>query len=392
MATHRKARSAILSTPGPRAAVGITTAALATVTLFGESASATPAPSRPAQPSIAEVKAKVDSLMHQAEVATENYNGAKEQTDQQNVKVNKLLAQAAQKTQSLNDSRQVLGLYAAAQYRNGGDDSTTRYLLSGDPQDLVDQLHLTEVMGQRQNAAVETYRVQQVAATQQRIEAAKSLATLTAEQARLKAAKETVQTKLGEAQHLLNSLTAQEKARLAALQAQQEAEARAKAAAFAAQEKAREEAAAKAAAQASSSTTTPPSAGTTTPPSAGTTAPPANSSVADQAIAFARDQLGKPYVWGATGPDSYDCSGLTQAAYKAAGISLPRTTYEQVDVGTRVSESDLQPGDLIFFYSDISHVGLYIGDGEMIHAPHTGTVVKIAPITEMPFYAAVRPY
>ena len=92
MATHRKARTALLSTPGPRAAVGLTTAALATVTLLGESASAAPAqPAKPAQPSIAEVKAKVDALMHQAEVATEHYNGAKELTDQQNVKVNKLL-------------------------------------------------------------------------------------------------------------------------------------------------------------------------------------------------------------------------------------------------------------------------------------------------------------
>lgn len=97
-------------------------------------------------------------------------------------------------------------------------------------------------------------------------------------------------------------------------------------------------------------------------------------------------------MWGATGPNSWDCSGLTQAAYKAAGVMLPRTTGDQVNVGTRVSESDMQPGDLIFFYSDHSHVGIYIGGGEMIHAPHTGTVVKIAPITEMPLYGVVRPY
>lgn len=381
MATHRKARSALLSAPGPRAAVGLTTAALATVTLLSETASATPAPGKPAQPSIAEVKAKVDALMHQAEVATERYNGVKALTDQQNVKVNKLLAEAARKTQALNDARRTLGQYAAAQYRGGGDDTTSRYLLSPNPQDLADQAHLTQVLGDRQKQAVESYRVQQVAATQQRIEATKSLATLTGQQAKLKAAKADVQSKLGQAQHLLNSLTAQEKARLAALRAQQEREAKARAAALAAQiaakEKAAQEAAAKAAA-AKGSTAPPPATG--------------GSTQADKAIAFARDQLGKPYVWGATGPDSFDCSGLTQAAYKAAGIDLPRTTYDQVNVGTRVAETDLQPGDLIFFYSDVSHVGLYIGNGEMIHAPHTGTVVKIAPITEMPFYAAVRPY
>jgi cell wall-associated NlpC family hydrolase len=377
MATHRKARTAILSTPGPRAAVGITTAALATVTLLSETASAAPAtPAAAGQPSISDVKAQVDALMHQAEVATDHYNGAKEQTDQQNTKVDKLLAQVAQKTQQLNDSRRVLGQYAAQQYRDGGDLTTTRYLMSSDPEDLADQAHLTALFGKRQRSAVETYRVQQASVTQQRIEAAKSLATLTGRQAQLNTAKQDVQSKLGAAQKLLNSLTAQEKKRLAALQAKQEAEAKAKAAQIARQEKAKELAAAKAAS----------AKGADAP------AAPVNSSVAEQAIAFARKQLDKPYVWGATGPDSYDCSGLTQAAYKAAGIDLPRTTYDQVDVGTRVSEDDLQPGDLIFFYSDVSHVGLYIGDGEMIHAPHTGTVVKIAPITEMPFYGAVRPY
>lgn len=376
MATHRKARTAILT--APRTAVGLTTAALATVTLFSETAGAAPASPAP-QPSIAEVKAKVDALMHQAEVATETYNGAKEKTTAQNAIVNRLLAQAAQKTQALNDSRRVLGQYAAAQYRSGGDDSTGRYLMASDPQDLMDQTHMADVLGKRQKSAVDSYRVQQAAATQQRIEAAKSLATLTTQQAQLRAAKADVQTKLGAAQKLLNSLTAQEKARLAALQAKQEAEARKKAAAIAAQEQARAAAAAAAAAAAKKSGTTAPTA-------------PANASVADKAIAFARAQIGEPYVWGATGPNSWDCSGLTQAAYRAAGVTLPRTTGEQVDVGTRVSQSDMQPGDLVFFYSDHSHVGLYIGGGEMIHAPHTGTVVKIAPITEMPIYGVVRPY
>lgn len=396
MATHRKARTALLSTTGPRAAVGLTTAALATVTLFGESASASPAPTRPAQPSITEVKAKVDTLMHQAEVATEQYNGVKQQTDQQTVKVNELLDAAARKTQALIDARQTLGLYAAAQYRGGGDDSTGRYLLSANPQDLADQTHLTNVLADRQKQAVEAYRVQQAAATQQRIEAAKSLNQLTAQQARLKTAKAAVQSKLSQAQHLLNSLTAQEKARLAALRAQQEAAAKAAAqklaAEIAAKQKAAQEAAAKAAAAGSGTST---QGGTTTPVGGSTGSGGSSSSAstaAEKAIAFARAQLGKPYVWGATGPDSFDCSGLTQAAYKAAGIDLPRTTWDQVNVGTRVSETDLQPGDLVFFFSDISHVGLYIGNGDIIHAPHTGTVVKIAPVTEMPFYAAVRPY
>jgi cell wall-associated NlpC family hydrolase len=95
-------------------------------------------------------------------------------------------------------------------------------------------------------------------------------------------------------------------------------------------------------------------------------------------------------VWGATGPNAFDCSGLTQAAYRSAGISLPRTTYSQINAGPRIPRSQLQPGDLVFFYSGISHVGLYIGNGEMIHAPNPSAPVRIAPIDQMPFAGATR--
>ena len=108
------------------------------------------------------------------------------------------------------------------------------------------------------------------------------------------------------------------------------------------------------------------------------------------AVSYAYAKLGSPYVWGATGPDAFDCSGLVQAAYRAVGISLPRTTYAQIGAGTRVSRSELQPGDLVFFYSGISHVGIYVGNGQMIHAPNPSAPVRIAPIDEMPFAGATR--
>lgn len=101
--------------------------------------------------------------------------------------------------------------------------------------------------------------------------------------------------------------------------------------------------------------------------------------------------MGKPYVWGATGPASYDCSGLTQAAWKAAGVDIPRTTWDQVKIGTRVATADLRPGDLVFFYDDISHVGIYKGDGMMIHAPKPGANVREESIYYMPIYGSVRP-
>nr|WP_257981169.1 C40 family peptidase [Streptomyces sp. CB02959] len=122
-------------------------------------------------------------------------------------------------------------------------------------------------------------------------------------------------------------------------------------------------------------------------------APPAAApdSRAARAVAFARGALGKPYAWGATGPAAYDCSGLTLAAWRAGGVALPRTTYTQITSGIRVDWPQLIPGDLVFFYSGISHVGLYIGGGEMIHASHPGTPVQIARIDRMPFAGATRP-
>ncbi|MEJ2860605.1 C40 family peptidase [Actinomycetospora flava] len=106
----------------------------------------------------------------------------------------------------------------------------------------------------------------------------------------------------------------------------------------------------------------------------------AGSSVAQQAIAAARGQLGVPYVWGGTSPDGFDCSGLTQFAFEKAGIELPRTSRAQAQEGQEVSESSMQPGDLIFFNSPVSHVGIYIGGGKMIEAPQTGSDVKISDV------------
>ncbi|ACZ00008.1 MULTISPECIES: NlpC/P60 family protein [Thermomonospora] len=111
---------------------------------------------------------------------------------------------------------------------------------------------------------------------------------------------------------------------------------------------------------------------------------------AAQALRHAMTKLGKPYVWGAAGPNAFDCSGLVMWAYKQVGINLPHYTGSQWNAGTRISRSQLAPGDLVFFYSDLHHVGLYIGNGKMIHAPRTGDVVKIDSIDGRPYAGAVR--
>jgi cell wall-associated NlpC family hydrolase len=126
--------------------------------------------------------------------------------------------------------------------------------------------------------------------------------------------------------------------------------------------------------------------GSTQPP-AQVVAPTAASQVAvDTALA----QLGDPYVWGGSGPDVFDCSGLTMYAYAAAGVYLPHSSNMQSTLGTAVSYYDLQPGDLVFFYSPVSHVAMYIGNGQIVTAPHTGDVVKITELAYMPEYAGAR--
>jgi cell wall-associated NlpC family hydrolase len=128
--------------------------------------------------------------------------------------------------------------------------------------------------------------------------------------------------------------------------------------------------------------------GTTTAVAAAPTAAPTQA--AQVAVDTALAQQGKPYVWAGAGPNSYDCSGLTQYAYAAAGISLPHSSRTQSTLGTPVARADLQPGDLVFFYNPVSHVGMYIGNGQMVHAGSSGDVVKVVDLSYMPDFNSAR--
>ncbi|MEW9512876.1 C40 family peptidase [Streptomyces bacillaris] len=402
LASHRKPRTKVRTTTP---AVGFTTAALASVTLLSTQ-NATAAPAEP-KPAIEDVQKKVDELYRQAGSATQQYNRAKAASTTQRAKVDTLLSDVAKRTERINEARRELGAYAAAQYRTGGIAPTATFFLADDPQGYFDQSRLMSRATERQQKAVDDFRTQQAEASKKRAEAVKSLEKLTETQTALRASKQTVQTKLTEARALLSRLTAEEKARLTELERKKEAEAREKAERLAARQaaeakereaaekKAREEAAKESAEAGGSGSGSGSGSGTGTSPGPGTgTGTGAGSGYAAKAekvLAFARAQIGKPYVWGATGPSSYDCSGLTKAAWREAGVTLPRTTWDQVKVGTRVATSDLQPGDLVFFYDDISHVGIYKGDGMMIHAPKPGANVREESIYYMPIYGSVRP-
>ncbi|MEJ8636879.1 MULTISPECIES: C40 family peptidase [Streptomyces] len=385
LASHRKTRSRTVKTSP---AVGFTTAALASVTLLSTQ-SANAAPSDP-KPSVEEVQKKVDDLYRQAGTETQKYNQAKEATEEKRQQVGKLLDENAQRTEKLNESRQVLGNYAAAQYRTGAVAPTAALLFADSPQQYFDQTQLMDRMTDRQRDVIADYETQRAAAAKQRAAATESLESLTRSQRALRTSKQDVQAKLAEARELLSRLTAEEKARLAAIERKKADEARRKA-----EQKAEQEAKAEAERQRrekereqnqGGGTGTAPGTGTGSGSSDGT-----STAKAAKVLDFARAQIGKPYVWGAAGPSSYDCSGLTQAAWKTAGVSLPRTTWDQVKTGKRVETKDLLPGDLVFFYDDISHVGIYIGDGKMIHAPKPGANVREESIFYMPIYGSVRP-
>ncbi|MFJ8658023.1 NlpC/P60 family protein [Streptomyces sp. NPDC093795] len=377
MAAHRKPKQSPLGGQAVRTTATLALASAATATLFEGSGHAEP------RPTTAQVKAKADRLYQEAEVATERYNGAKEQADEARAAFDRLRDEAARRTQRLNTARAGLGAVATAQYRSGGLDPAVQLALTSDPDDYLERAALAEKAGDRQAATISAVRRELAAIRQLRGESEVRLTALRGHEAELRRQKAAVVGKLQAARTLLARLTAEERARY-------EAEAAATADRDGSGTSAR---------NGTSSgyggtvvTTSGGSAPVLADRSSGSARGPvtAPNARAAEAISFARAQLGKPYVWGATGPSGYDCSGLTQAAWRAAGVSLPRTTYTQINAGTRVSRSQLAPGDLVFFYSGISHVGLYIGGGQMIHAPRPGAPIRVAPIDEMPFAGATR--
>ncbi|MFF9114384.1 NlpC/P60 family protein [Streptomyces massasporeus] len=350
MAAHRKPRQRSTGGSKARTAATIALAGAATATGFDGTGHAEP------QLSPAQVKAKVDELYQEAEVATEKYNGAKEKADAAGQRLKDLQDQAARKEERLNSARDALGSVAAAQYRAGGLDPAVQLALSDDPDRYLGNAEFVERAGNRQNAAVAGVRRQLREIEQLRGAAHIELTSLKSRQTELKQHKKTITGKLGSARQLLSRLGVQERSRLGASPDR-------------------------------ASRSAGPRDTLAAPGSASAQAP---NSRAAAAVSYAYQKLGSPYVWGATGPNAFDCSGLVQAAYRAAGVALPRTTYSQIAAGRRVSRSELLPGDLVFFYAGISHVGIYVGNGRMIHAPNPSVPVRVAPLDEMPFAGATR--
>jgi cell wall-associated NlpC family hydrolase len=335
--------------------------------------SASPASADSIQAQITAAQKQLDALDAQAEAATERYNAAriKLAAAQRTATAAQHSLDAAQA--KLATTRRAISAFAIAAYTGDPLDSTMS-ISTSDPQEFLDKLATLQAVTNSQQQALAA-----VSAAQHDEAVAQSQATaaLTNQQASTKSMqddRDQVVQAAAKEQQILQGLQAKEAELIRA--------AKARAARIAAQQAAAALAARQAAARAAVSQLS--SQGTSSPVVSG-------SGGARTAVQWAYRELGKPYVWGAAGPDSFDCSGLTQYVWAKAGVYLDHYTGSQWNQGRHVSQSQLQPGDLVFFGSDLHHVGIYIGNGNMIEAPHSGANVRIAPYNRSDYAGAVRP-
>ncbi|MGW3042778.1 NlpC/P60 family protein [Kitasatospora sp. NPDC001159] len=376
MASHRRPK------PASRARVSILTGVAAAAVALSAQSGAHADP----QPTKEQVKEQVDQLNEQAEQATEKYNAAQEKQQALEKQVSGLQDQVARQQSQVTDLQGGLAEIAGEQYRNGGISPTVQLMLSSKPDNFLNQAGALNQAGDTQKNQLKELQEQQRKLDQDRTEAQGKLAELESTTQQLKASKEEVQNKLKAAQDLLNTLTEQE--RQAIRQAEEKAAADAKAQADAAAKAAQQQAASDRASRDSGRTDI--SSGSSSSPVVKPAAP--GSSHGAAALAAAASKVGSPYVWGATGPSSFDCSGLMVWAFNQVGVSLPRTSQEQAGAGTRIGSdiSQAQPGDLLIFYSDAHHVGIYAGNGQVLHAPKPGASVRYEAVSNMPLASIVR--
>ncbi|WP_328889426.1 C40 family peptidase [Streptomyces sp. NBC_00316] len=294
-------------------------------------------------------RAEVDRLYSEAERATELFNRAGENADRLRAEVNRTQELAARSQDQINRLRTAVGSAAAAQYRSGTVDPTLALLLSSDPDSYLDRAATLDRLNARRVSTLHKLRQAQRGLAQIRAQATRSLAGLERNRTAATRHKQTVEQKLQQAQLLLNSLPAAERAAFG---------------------------------RASRSVR-----GDVFP---GLTDLAPASSRAAAAVMAARTAVGRPYIWGANGPAGFDCSGLMQWSYAQAGVSLPRTSQAQRYAGRMVPLSLARPGDLVAYRSDASHIAMYVGNGQVIHAPYPGAPVRYDPVGMMPVSSVTR--
>jgi cell wall-associated NlpC family hydrolase len=302
-----------------------------------------PSTSAQAEPDIDDVQARVDKLYHEAEQASERYNDAKLELAELHQDLDSLSSDQQRQDDALKSVRDRLADSVVDQYEGSDISAAGQVFLSRDSSSFLSQLTTMAAYSDYQDQLFNDYSTEIEAldirhdATERRADEVAAL------EKRLSAEKKTIDTKHSEAQSLLDRLKEEEREALL-------------------------------------------TRGTTRLPSD----VPASGRAA-AAVAYAMAQVGDSYVYGAAGPSAFDCSGLTMMAWAQAGVGLPHSSSAQYGSGPHVSAADLQPGDLVFYYSPISHVGMYIGNGLIVHAANPGSGVLISDMYSMPYVGAVRP-
>ncbi|MFF2405812.1 NlpC/P60 family protein [Streptomyces sp. NPDC058092] len=306
---------------------------------------------------VASLLTELQTLYQQAEEATEAYNGTAAELKKRTAQAKKLSASLGAARVALAGSRDAAGELAREQYQGRSDlSSYLRLLLAPDPEHFLDQEHVIRRTATGQAATVKRLAGAEKRADELATESRKVLGRQQVLAAKRKKQRDAVQSRLKVVEAKLARLSAAQLAELARLEQQGTAKAQG----------------ALAASGALSSVKPPSQAG-------------------GQAVRYAIGQVGKPYVWGAEGPDSFDCSGLTSQAWAKAGRVIPRTSQEQWRQLPKVPLNTLRPGDLVIYFPKATHVALYVGNGLVVQAPRPGAQVKVSPLASNPLLGAVRP-
>jgi len=296
-----------------------------------------------AEPDIDDVQARVDRLFHEAEQASERLNDAKLDLVELERDVTSLQADQRRQQVRLEAAREDLQHSIISQYEGQGLFALGEITVADDPGAFVTQLSTMSAYNDLQNELFESFATEAKALNIRQDATDERAAEVTKLRNQLVAEQKTIETNLDEAESLLDRLKDEEREALL-------------------------------------------SRGSVRLPSGVST-----SGRAAAALRYAMAQVGDSYVYGAAGPSAFDCSGLTMMAWAQAGVALPHSSGAQYGSGPHVAASDLRPGDLVFYYSPISHVGMYIGNGLIVHAANPGAGVRVADLYSMPYVGAVRP-
>lgn len=311
-------------------------------------------PTSPAQaePDIDDVQARVDKLYHEAEQASERHNDARIELEELQRELDAVRADQQRQDEQMSSVREQVRDSIVRTYQGQNLSAVGQVVVADDPSAFLAQMSTLSAYDGLQDQLFDTYSIEVEALDIRRQATAAQAAELAAVEEELADEKATIDEKVDEAEALLSRLEADEREALEAREAVVSRDAQR----------------------------------TETAP----VAAPASGRAA-AAVQYALAQVGKSYVWGAAGPSGFDCSGLTMMAWRQAGVSLPHSSSAQYGGGTKVSTSALQPGDLVYYYSPISHVGIYIGNGQIVDAANPSTGVRITSVNSMPLVGATRP-